>query len=84
MDPAGFDGTPQRRLRRKQAALSDRPPMQWTVVGPPRTEAKDEALLLDAETTLNLLGGDAQAVADAVARALNVEPGPADADGDPT
>lgn len=54
----------------KQAALADTPPRRWTVVAAPRTEAKDEALAFEPDTTLDLLGSDADAVAATVAAAL--------------
>jgi hypothetical protein len=51
---------------RRQTALAGRAPPLWTVMAPPRTDAKDEALLLDAENVLDLLGGDVGALADTV------------------
>ncbi len=57
----------------KQAALTGHSPRRWAVVAAPRTDSKDEALALDAETTLDLLGGDADTVAAAVAAALSAD-----------
>ncbi len=54
----------------RQAALTGPPAHCWTVVAAPRSDAKDEALLLYPESTLDLLGGDAATVAGAVAHAL--------------
>jgi hypothetical protein len=54
----------------KQAALATRAPRRWTVVAAPRTEAKDEALAFEPDATLDLLGGDAAAVAARVAATL--------------
>lgn len=47
------------------------------MVAAPRTDGKDEALTFDEATTLDLLGGDAVAVAAAVARSLETEAPPA-------
>lgn len=63
----------------KQAALADTPPRRWTVVAAPRTEAKDEALAFEPDSTLDLLGGDADAVAATVAAALAANPAPSPA-----
>lgn len=60
----------------KQAALAERQPRLWTVVAAPRTAAKDEALALEPDTTLDLLGGGMPSVAAVVAAALGAVPPP--------